>query len=40
MLRLLLGLGGEVRVEEPAELADAVLARADAALARSDRLVG
>jgi proteasome accessory factor B len=40
MRRLLLSLGGEVWVEEPAELADAVRSYAAAAVARSDHLVG
>ncbi|MBM7775093.1 proteasome accessory factor C [Actinokineospora baliensis] len=37
LVRLVLGQGGEVVVEEPAELAEAVLAQAAAAVARLDR---
>lgn len=36
MVRLLLGLGGEVHVEQPAELADAVVKRAEVALRRAE----
>ncbi|CCH30503.1 YafY family protein [Actinosynnema sp. NPDC047251] len=38
MVRLLLGLGGEVRVEQPAELVEAVARQAEAALRRADHL--
>jgi proteasome accessory factor C len=38
LVRLILAQAGEVLVEAPAELADAVLSRARAALARTDRL--
>ncbi|WP_026425544.1 helix-turn-helix transcriptional regulator [Actinokineospora inagensis] len=37
IVRLLLGQGGDVLVEEPAELADLVRAQADAAIARIDK---
>ncbi|MEV0677527.1 YafY family protein [Actinosynnema sp. NPDC050436] len=38
MVRLLLGLGGEVHVEQPAELVEAVARQAGAALRRADHL--
>ncbi|GAA0211967.1 WYL domain-containing protein [Saccharothrix mutabilis subsp. mutabilis] len=38
MVRLLLGLGGEVHVERPADLVEAVVRQADAALRRADHL--
>jgi proteasome accessory factor C len=39
MVRLLLGLGGDVHVEQPAELADEVVRRAEEALQRADHLL-
>lgn len=39
MVRLLLGLGGDVHVEQPAELADEVVRRAQEALRRADHLL-
>ncbi|TWP46851.1 YafY family transcriptional regulator [Lentzea tibetensis] len=39
MVRLLLGLGGEVHVEQPESLADHVRERAEAALRRADHLL-
>lgn len=39
MVRLLLGLGGDVHVEQPAELADEVVRRAREALRRADHLL-
>ena len=39
MVRLLLGLGGDVHVEKPAELADEVVRRAEEALRRADHLL-
>ncbi|MFS8098847.1 YafY family transcriptional regulator [Lentzea alba] len=39
MVRLLLGLGGDVHVEQPVELADAVRTRAAEALRRADHLL-
>ncbi|MGW4207333.1 helix-turn-helix transcriptional regulator [Lentzea sp. NPDC004789] len=39
MVRLLLGLGGDVHVEQPAELAAEVVRRAEEALHRADRLL-
>ncbi|MFI6094231.1 helix-turn-helix transcriptional regulator [Lentzea sp. NPDC051213] len=39
MVRLLLGLGGDVHVEQPAELADEVVRRAGEALRRADHLL-
>jgi len=39
MVRLLLGLGGDVHVEQPAELADEVTRQAREALARADHLL-
>ncbi|NGY60923.1 YafY family transcriptional regulator [Lentzea sp. NEAU-D13] len=39
MVRLLLGLGGDVHVEQPAELADEVVRQARAALRRADDLL-
>ena len=38
MVRLVLAQAGEVLVEEPAELRDAVMSRARQALARADHL--
>ncbi|CAL9524699.1 YafY family protein [Saccharothrix sp. NPDC042600] len=38
MVRLLLGLGGEVHVEQPPDLVEAVVRQADAALRRADHL--
>jgi proteasome accessory factor C len=39
MVRLLLGLGGDVHVEQPAELAEEVVRRAEEALRRADHLL-
>jgi proteasome accessory factor C len=38
MVRLTLGLGGDVRVEHPAELVDEVIRQAQAALRRAEHL--